>query len=320
MRNFGAVSPLFWTGKTGRLLRADRDAQVVALYLMTAPSSHQTGIYYLPVAYISNDTGIPIEGASKALTRVIQGGFCLYDASAEWIWVREMAIWQIGEPTSDADKRVVGLQNYYANLPNLSFLPDFFDRYEKVFRLKTRRDSTDFPKPLTSPFDGPCKPHRSQDQDQDQEQETEQESEGDARGRMPADAVLDAPPSDKAKVQREKGAEGKPRETTAIRLPVPWPLTDERRAVAVAERLEPERTHAKFCDYWHAASGAKARKLDWEATWRNWCRNETDRNHSNGNGSVTKESYADRSKREFMERMAERDKREEAEATNNANP
>jgi hypothetical protein len=29
----------------------------------------------------------------------------------------------------------------------------------------------------------------------------------------------------------------------------------------------------KFADYWHSKPGAAARKSDWAATWRNWCRN-----------------------------------------------
>lgn len=29
----------------------------------------------------------------------------------------------------------------------------------------------------------------------------------------------------------------------------------------------------KFADYWHGVAGAKGRKADWPATWRNWCRN-----------------------------------------------
>ncbi|MNV78051.1 hypothetical protein D3C71_1715200 [compost metagenome] len=27
-----------------------------------------------------------------------------------------------------------------------------------------------------------------------------------------------------------------------------------------------------FADYWHAKGGADARKVDWQATWRNWVR------------------------------------------------
>jgi hypothetical protein len=35
--------------------------------------------------------------------------------------------------------------------------------------------------------------------------------------------------------------------------------------------------HEAFCDYWHSAPGAKGRKRDWEATWRNWMRREHER-------------------------------------------
>jgi hypothetical protein len=67
------------------------------------------------------------------------------------------------------------------------------------------------------------------------------------------------------------------RQGRATRLPTDFELTAERRLVAEAERLPAERTFAKFCDHWKAASGAKARKHDWDATWRNWCRTEVDR-------------------------------------------
>ena len=40
---------------------------------------------------------------------------------------------------------------------------------------------------------------------------------------------------------------------------------------------------AGFADHWHAAAGASAAKLDWPATWRNWCRNSvTQRTYPGG--------------------------------------
>ena len=42
-----------------------------------------------------------------------------------------------------------------------------------------------------------------------------------------------------------------------------FPTTTEAAVVAEAE---------KFADYWHAKAGQVARKIDWQATWRNWCR------------------------------------------------
>lgn len=65
--------------------------------------------------------------------------------------------------------------------------------------------------------------------------------------------------------------------TQACRLPQSFELTEERRKVAIGERIDPDRTFAKFCDHWKSASGARARKSDWDATWRNWCRTDADR-------------------------------------------
>lgn len=36
-------------------------------------------------------------------------------------------------------------------------------------------------------------------------------------------------------------------------------------------------TFAKFVDYWRGVAGAKGRKADWTATWRNWCRSDEER-------------------------------------------
>lgn len=38
-------------------------------------------------------------------------------------------------------------------------------------------------------------------------------------------------------------------------------------------------THA-FRDYWRSVAGAKGKKSDWDATWRNWIRNSYKRSHN----------------------------------------
>ena len=62
----------------------------------------------------------------------------------------------------------------------------------------------------------------------------------------------------------------------ATRLPADFELTVERQSIAVKEARDPEREFANFKDYWTAASGANARKHDWDAAWRNWCRRAHD--------------------------------------------
>ena len=48
MRDYGKVSPGFWIGETGKALRGDMEAQIVALYLMTSPHATMTGVYHCP--------------------------------------------------------------------------------------------------------------------------------------------------------------------------------------------------------------------------------------------------------------------------------
>lgn len=68
------------------------------------------------------------------------------------------------------------------------------------------------------------------------------------------------------------------------RLPADWKpsLEDERAARELG--LDPARVAAKFRDFWHAKTGKDATKLDWSATWRNWCRRDAEQ----GTGSVTR--------------------------------
>ena len=62
----------------------------------------------------------------------------------------------------------------------------------------------------------------------------------------------------------------------ASRLPADWSPTEADNAFCKTERpdLSPETTAQRFRDYWIAQPGAKGRKVDWPATWRNWVRNE----------------------------------------------
>jgi hypothetical protein len=80
------------------------------------------------------------------------------------------------------------------------------------------------------------------------------------------------------------GREGKGREeegkgverSRGSRLPLGWEPSEILKAWAVKERpdLDAQDTAARFRDYWQAIPGSKGVKLDWEATFRNWVRNE----------------------------------------------
>lgn len=70
------------------------------------------------------------------------------------------------------------------------------------------------------------------------------------------------------------------------RLPSDWQPTADDAAAARAAGVDLATTAAKFRDYWHAKTGANATKLDWAATWRNWCRSEAERQQRRPQGST----------------------------------
>lgn len=147
MRDYGKVASTFWTGATGRLLRADRDSQVVALYLLTGPMANMIGLYHLPVALLADHTGIPLKGASKALRRVCDAGFARFEGVLEHVFIPEMASYQIGEPLLLNDNRVKGIISLWQSYRKSPFYIDFHTRYAQSYHL-----------PTPSPLEAPPKP------------------------------------------------------------------------------------------------------------------------------------------------------------------
>ena len=58
------------------------------------------------------------------------------------------------------------------------------------------------------------------------------------------------------------------------RLSPVWQPDAALQAFACTLGLNPQGVAERFRDYWLAVPGARGRKADWGATWRNWCRRE----------------------------------------------
>ena len=152
MRDYGKVAPQFWTGSTGKELRAHgHEAVIVGLYLMTSPHANMIGLYYLPVLYIAHETGLGLEGARKGLQRACEAGFCTYDDTSEYVFVHAMARFQIAPSLKPADNRCKGVVSDLEKCPNPLFRRAFFDLYGEAFHI---------PESVVggSPLEGPSKP------------------------------------------------------------------------------------------------------------------------------------------------------------------
>jgi len=157
MRDYASISPQFWIGKTGKSLRGDMPAQVLALYLMTCPHSNMIGVYHCPVIYMAHETGMNIEGASKALASLIEAGFCEYEEASETVFVVRMAAFQVGEQLKADDKRVLGIRKAHSNIAEPRMKSRFFDVYKVAFHLDHDGGKESENKPLSSPSEAPPK-------------------------------------------------------------------------------------------------------------------------------------------------------------------
>ena len=246
MRDYAKVAPQFWTGRTGKALKdAGHEAVIVGLYLMTSPHANMIGVYHCPLAYIAFDTGLGMEGASKGLQSAIEAGFCTFEADTNYIFVHEFAAYQIGEDIDPKDNRVKGIKNELDKVPKGQCWQSFRARYAVPFHLPPNAAKA-------SPLQAPCKPETGAGE--------ETGAEAGAGVGAAAPPAADAPAT--------KGS----RLSTSWALPKAW----GEWALAEFPSWTPEavRNEAnKFRDFWVGKSGKDATKVDWEATWRNWCRN-----------------------------------------------
>lgn len=86
------------------------------------------------------------------------------------------------------------------------------------------------------------------------------------------------PDTEQIQIQSRKEGEGEARARrapTASRLPDGFSMTEAMKLYAEQQGVRsPADAFVAFCDYWRAESGAKARKHDWVAAWRTWCRRD----------------------------------------------
>lgn len=161
MRDFAMISADFWIGPMGKKIKnCELEAKVISFYLMSCRHANMIGFYYLPLIFITHETGIPLEGVSKGLASLIEIKFCSYDAETECAWVHEMAATELGITLKKNDNRVKHINNVYKKLPQSTLQRAFYERYgDSLF------------------LEGPPKSLRSQDKKQEQEQKQDKKQE-----------------------------------------------------------------------------------------------------------------------------------------------
>lgn len=167
MRDYATFSCQFWTGHTGKQIKAKgKDAVILAVYLFTAHNSNMIGLYYLPLVTMAHESGLSIEETRKGLRSLSEVGFAHYDEQEENVWVPRMAVFQIAELLKPGDKRSKGIERELEHYKKSRFYVEFVRLYRAPFRLN-----------IDCPVEGASIPLRSQEQEQEQEQEQDHEQE-----------------------------------------------------------------------------------------------------------------------------------------------
>jgi hypothetical protein len=135
MRDYSRVSPLFWTRGTGKRLRGERDAKLLALYLLTCPVANMIGVYYLPQTTMSHEAGMSAVELAQALEVLRSEGFAFYDPQEELVWVPNMASFQVGDTLKPADKRRFGVLAELAKVAHHPFSESFWKKYATAYSL-----------------------------------------------------------------------------------------------------------------------------------------------------------------------------------------
>ena len=145
MAYYGVIFPEFWTGATGRELRAaGKDAQLLSLYLATNRHANMIGLYRLRLEDVRHEIGLGLKGLVRAFTATARTQYALYDAASAYVWVRTMARFRLGmkagEPLAPDDNKVSAVNRLYQAIDPNPFLGTFFDENHKLLRLRRRRD------------------------------------------------------------------------------------------------------------------------------------------------------------------------------------
>ncbi|MFN8640090.1 MAG: hypothetical protein U0360_11750 [Dehalococcoidia bacterium] len=131
--------------------------QFLALYLMTNPHANAVGLYYLPPAYVSADTGLAVDAVMLALEALEAAGFAKYDRASSTVWVVRMLAFQYPD-LGPNDKRIVQVRRVVAGLMVSPFLSDFVEVYGKAYGLtnpQVRPEGARDPEGATAPRPSP---------------------------------------------------------------------------------------------------------------------------------------------------------------------
>jgi hypothetical protein len=268
MREYARFAPQFWKRGTGKALRGDLAAQVLATYLMTAPASGMTGIFFLSFSDIEGDTGIPEPEIERVIARLESMGFLHYDRASELAWVVNLAQHQLEKPiVVTTDKRFGGVIREIKQVGRHRFVNMFFDRYRTHLCLPVTIYDASLNGQMVSPDAERDHTGRSRSlviEEHGEEHEHEHGEEHEQRA-----AVAGAVPSQPLLIPGSPDPEPDTKTKKPHRITLDWEPKASTIQRFAGEGYDAQQHVEEFRNHWFNENGSKAIKKDWDLTFIN---------------------------------------------------
>ncbi len=127
----------FFTGSTGRKIKKDKDTMLLAVFLITNPYIHMSGIYQLPHGNVMAHLPMTLDEIICAYNKLKEIGFCLYDDETEYVWVIQMGSFQIGRELKQGDNRIINIITHLTKSVDKEtfFYNQYISHYKDAFHL-----------------------------------------------------------------------------------------------------------------------------------------------------------------------------------------
>lgn len=275
MRDYAKLSPFFWVRGSGRRLRGDAVAQVVAAYLSTSPASNMIGVYYVSIVTIADETGHSPDEVRAALGRIEKAGYAYYDPEAGLVWIPNHAWFEIGPEMTAGDKRRKRVSAEIAQVDGHRFADEFRALYGEAYGLAPDSRRTPSPPPTKEhpEFEKghPESETNAEGASADLEQIRSDQDRSDQDRSITGQDRIDSTSADAPTVPIVTGV---PKLSRGTRLPAGWTPSGETQVWARSNGAADPcgKVLDEFRDYWAGVPGARGVKLDWDATYRNHVR------------------------------------------------
>lgn len=137
MRDYAKVMTRFWSDGSGKALRDDDEARLLAMYLFTNEHSNMYGLYRLALPTITHELGKqwPAARILKVIEKLSKHDIAFYDKARDLVWLPAGAETQAGATMKPTDKKRNGIAKRLERFAGHQFWHAFAERYGRPYHL-----------------------------------------------------------------------------------------------------------------------------------------------------------------------------------------